>query len=220
MGLNVDRGEAHQHKEWHDDPEQPLVAASCMPCQQEDDHGDAYVRRGEGGGWPFASIVSALDHLVEDAVRPSWRRKYVSVIVEVVADVGEHTCCHLVESDGGIVILRANDGQDVEDDVIGEERAEQHQCGTFKLLVAPSEIVEHHGYNQWIVAGIAKVHEFAEPRLRHQLREQQGRLTAHELLLPTCKEMIEVGKHTVQLIRIGIPPCQKCQLCHHTGEHR
>ena len=86
------------------------------------------------------------------------------------------------------------------------------------MFVATEEIEEDDTYKQQIVAHIAHCHQLAEDRMREGLRERQSGLEAKERLLIACKQVVEVGKDTVQFVGVGIPPRQQQQLTDDTKE--
>ena len=86
------------------------------------------------------------------------------------------------------------------------------------MLVATEEIEEDDTYKQQIIAHIAHRHQFAEDRMREGLTERQSGLEAKERLLIACKQVVEVGKDTVQFVGVGIPPRQQQQLADDTKE--
>ena len=48
--------------------------------------------------------------------------------------------------------------------------------------------------------------------------EQECRLTAKEFLFPTGKEMVEIGEMAVELVGVGVPPGEQCQLTKYAGK--
>ena len=143
------------------------------------------------------------------------------MVVEVIVYVGENPGRNFLYSNGLIVEGRTCDWNENEDDIIDKERCEHDERHTFELLVLPDEIVENGECYHRVICRIAHVEEFAENDVRQLFGKEQGWLHAEPVLLPLRKQVVEIGEQTVELISVGIPPCQKPQLrsdAHKTGE--
>ena len=101
------------------------------------------------------------------------------------------------------------DWQEDEDDVGEEERGEDDECGTFELGISAKEIEQQHADNQRVVRRISHIHHFAEELVGHHLREQQRRLAAEKVLLELGEQMVEIRKHAVDFVGVGIPPGER-----------
>ena len=160
VGLDIHRGEAHQYVEGQQHDQQRLIAGA--PGKKYQDGRDTDVAAGEGGGGSFAGGMGTGHQLVAHPIVPPGNGQRLVVGHEVVVHVGEHAVGDVVESGCQVVVLRPTDGQQDEDDVVDEERAEDDECGAVELVVSIEEVPERHQGNQWIIGGIAQVHQFAE----------------------------------------------------------
>lgn len=177
-----------------------------MHGKQHEHGADADMRTGEGCRGTLAGLMGMLNEVIEQSVGPAWTGEPLAMVHEIVAHVGEDASCHLVETNGSVVVLRAGDGQEDEDDVVEHERGKHYPRGSCQFLGATEEIVGQHHKHHGEITGVAQVHQFAEDGVADGLREEQGRLTTKELLLPGGKEMVEIREDAVQLVSVGIPP--------------
>ena len=214
--LDVNGGEAHQHEEGQYAIEEFLVLGA--PGEEEQDCTDAYMTAGEGGRGAFAGIVGGHHALVEESVAIAGDGQALTVRGEKVVHVGEHSVGDVIHTCGQIVVLWSCDGQRDEDDVVDEERSEYDKGRATEFFITVKEIEQGHQGDQWIVRGIAQVHQLAEHRIGEVLREEQGRLAVEKLLLIACEEMVEVGEHPVELIGVGIPPGKQGHLGNDAAE--
>ena len=210
VGLNVNRGEAHQYEERQDAVEELLVSGA--PGKEEQDGADAHMTAGEGRGGALAGIVGGLHALVEESVGIAGQGQALAVCGKEIVHVGEHAVGNVVEPRCQIVVLRSRYRQCDEDDVVDEERGEYDEGRAVELLITVTEIEEGHQRDERIVRGIAQLHQFAENRVGEMLREEQGGLAVEELLLVAGEDMIEVGQQSVELVGVGIPPRQERHL--------
>ena len=180
-----------------------------MPSQEHYNRCYADVRAGESSCWPLTGVVSFNDALIEESVTPSWRGQPVEMMAEIVVNIGEDAIGNVLQSRRSIVILRACDWQEDEDDIGEEERGENDECGTFELGISAKEIEQQHADNQWIVRRVSHIHHFAEELVGHHLREQQRRLATEKVLLELGEQMVEIRKHAVDFVGVGIPPGER-----------
>ena len=153
VGLDIDGGEAHQDVEWHHTPEEPLAAQS--PGEKHQDGRYAYMAAGEGCRRPLACCMGILHDLIEESVVPAWHRQRLLVGGEIVAQIGKDTCRDALDAHCLIVVLGTSDRQEDEDDVVDEERHEDHEHRTVELLVTEEKGEQRHQSYQRIVGGIA-----------------------------------------------------------------
>ena len=125
---------------------------------------------------------------------------------EIIADVGEYPLHDIVETCSVVIVLGTRHWQGYEDDVIDKERSEDDERDALKILIPAEEIIESNDAYHRVIGGIAHEHQFTEKDTRHGLIEEQGRLTAEELLLPRGEDVVKVGEDAIDLIRVGIPP--------------
>ena len=137
MGLDIDRGEAHEHVERHHAPEEPLVTQS--PGKEHQDGCDAHMTAGEGCRRTLTCRVGILHHVVEESVAPSRHRQRLLMGGEIMAYVGEYPCCDILQAHGLIIILRTSNGQEDKDDVVDEKRREDDELRAVELLVTKEE---------------------------------------------------------------------------------
>jgi len=218
VGTYVDRRETHQCQHDADEPRQPprLGAKS----QHQHDDCDADMTAGEGGRGPLAGGVGVNHTLIEEAVLIARHGHHLVVGEEVVTDVGEHASGDIVGTGSQIVVLRSCDGQQVEDDVEGEEGAYDDQRRALELLIAAEKVIERDGKDEYEVAGVVQVHQLAPYGPGELLAEEQRRLTAEERLLHLGEVVVEVRQYAVQFVGVRIPPRQHGQLQCHATEHR
>ena len=170
VGLNIDGGEAHQYEQWqHDIEQRPVMRA---PSQNHKDGGHADMTAGEGCRRSFACCMGILYHVVEESVAIARHGKSLGMGGKVAADIGECAMGNVVETCCQVVILRSGDGQEDEDDVIDEKRRQDDEGRTVELLIAAEEVEQCHKGDHREIRCIAKVHEFAEYRMRPCLGEE------------------------------------------------
>ena len=143
---------------------------------------------------------------MEEAVGIAGDGQFVLMGGEIVADVGEHAFRDIVESCRMVIVLGPRHWQEVEDQIVDEERGEDDKRGALKLLVAAEEIEEGDGGYQREIARVAHQQQFVDEIVGHGFTEEQGRLTAEDLLLPRGKDMVEIGEDAVHQVGVGIPP--------------
>ena len=163
---------------------------------------------GECSGGAFACSLGIFHHLVENALFITRTWQAVLTEIEMVVHIGEYSLGNVAEPHGLVIESGPHHGHKHKDDIIDEERGDDDKCRTFKLLIAESKIIEHHEGYHGIIGSIAHVHQFADNGRGKCLAEQQGRLTAEEGLLPSGKQVVEVGQHAVDFVSVGIPPAQ------------
>ena len=163
---------------------------------------------GEGCCGALACSVGTRHKIVEESLVPTWYGQGLSMGGEIIVYIRKYTMGNLIYSCCQIVILRSRHWQEDEDDVIDEKCGEDDKRDALELLTATEEIEERYQEDQRIIRSIAHVHQFAENGTREGLGEQQGRLTAEELLLPRGEDVVKVGEDAIDLIRVRIPPRQ------------
>lgn len=137
---------------------------------------------------------------------------------EVAAYVGEDALDDVVNTDGLIVILWTDDGDEVEDEVIEEEAGYGDGDDLGEVFVAQDEIEDGIEDDEVEIAVVAEVHELGEDIPWACLREEERRLAPKERLLGTCEDMVEVREYAVEFVGVGIPPCHERAL--HTNAQR
>ena len=170
------------------------------------------MRAGEGCRGSLAGSMGALYHVVEQSILITRTGQSLHVVHEIVTHVREDALGYLIEADGSVIVLRSGDRQEHKDDIIEHERCHEYPCRAHELTGTAEEEIEHHHQHHGEIAGIAEVHEFADDRAGHGLREEQGGLATEELLLPGGKQMVEIGEDAVELIGVGIPPREQRHL--------
>ena len=83
-------------------------------------------------------------------------------MVEVVVNIWEDTCCHVLQTYRLVVEGRTRYRHEDEDDVINKEGRKDDESCPIELFVAPSEVINSCCGNHWIIGGIAHVEQFAE----------------------------------------------------------
>ena len=180
---------------------------------------------GESGRGALACVVGHNQQLVHHTVFPTGNgQDEVAIMhvklygVKVIAYIGEDALGYLVNTSSLEIELRTCYGQEVEDEIKQEERTYDDKGRTLEMLVTTEEIEEDDTYKQQIIAHIAHCHQLAEDRMREGLTERQSGLEAKERLLIAGKQVVEVGKDTVQFVGVRIPPRQQQQLTDDTKE--
>ena len=80
---------------------------------------------------------------------------------------------------------------------------------------------EHEGCYHGVVAPVAEVESFAPQRLGQRLVEDECWLAAEEVLLGGGEEVVEVVERAVELVGVGIPKDEPCQLrCRSYDSHQ
>ena len=142
MGLDIDRRHTQQHVDGQHTPEEVSVAQA--PDEEHQDRRYAHMAAGEGCRGALTRIVGILHHVIEESVAPSGHGQRLLMVNEIVTHIREDASCDIIQSYGLIVVLRACDGQEDEDDIIDEERHEDDECRTVELLVAEEESEQRH----------------------------------------------------------------------------
>ena len=204
VGPQVDGGEVDKQQEHQRQDGERFVTG--VPGQERQDDGDADMTAGEGCRGALAFRVGGFQELVEEAVGIAGDGQFVLMGGEIVADVGEHAFRDVVESCRVVIVLGSRHWQEVEDQIVDEERGEDDKRGALELLVAAEKIEECDGGYQREVAGVAHQQQFVDEVVGYGLTEEQGRLTAEDLLLPRGKDMVEIGEDAVHQVGVGIPP--------------
>ena len=207
MGLDIDRRHTQQHVDGQHTPEEVSVAQA--PDEEHQDRRYAHMAAGKGCRGALTRIVGILHHVIEETVAPSGHRQTLLVGCEIIAYVREYTSGDAIDTYGLIVVLRACDGQEDEDDIVDEECREDDECRTVELLVAEEKGEQRHEGDHREIARIAQVHQFAEHGVGDGLREQQGRLKAEHRLVIAGKQMVAVGEDPVEFVGVCIPPRQE-----------
>ena len=212
MGLNIDRSPTQQQVEGSNAESQPAVG---LPKEHHHDGGNAYVRTGKCSCGPLARGLGALHHAVEEPVYAVGIGHQFGMVQEIVSHIGETSGSRLYRTDSLKVVLRPGDRQKQVNEVVKKEGTEQYERGAHEALVAGKEVVEDHKEHHGVIGPVTQVEGFAPPDGVAHLTEHKGRLATEEKLFPRSKEMVKVGKQTVELIRVRIPVCQQEELCHH-----
>ena len=215
--LDIHRGRAEQQIERHQAPEQFPAAA---PRHNHQDGGHAHVRTGESRRRPLAHLLRALHQAVEESLFKVGLGQQLLVVVEVVANRGEHARLHAVETDGREVELRTRHRHEYIEQVIHEKRGYNDERHLLEQVKPPQEVPQHHQQYHRVVEEITHVERLAHPQVRPPLREAHGGLTAKQPLLDGSKHMVKVRKHPVELKRVRIPVGQQRHLHHHPHECR
>ena len=126
--------------------------------------------------------------------------------VEVGADGREEAVRDILYTHRLEVERGSGNGHEDEHDVVDEERGEQNERSSLKLVVACEEVEEHHQTNHRIVGSVTHAHQLADGCPREGGGERERRLEAKHRLLCAAEHVVEVGEHAVELIRVGVPP--------------
>ena len=126
----------------------------------------------EGRSGAFAFLVGCYQKLVEEPIGITGDWQLVLMDGEIIADVREDAFRDVVKSCRMVIILRSCHGQQIEDQIIDEERGEDDERGALELLVAAEEIKEGYGSYQWEVAGVAHQQQLADEGVWHCLIEE------------------------------------------------
>ena len=168
--LNVYCGKAHQYEERQYSVEKFLVF--CAPSQKNQNGTDTHMAAGECGCRAFSGIVGTDHALVEKAVAISGNGKTLAVCSEEIVHIREYSVGDVIQTCSQIVVLRSRDRQCDEDDLVDEERSEYDKGRATEFFITVKEIEQGHQGDQWIVRGIAQMHQFTEYRIGEVLREK------------------------------------------------
>ena len=113
----------------------------------------------------------------------------------------------------------AHDRHQVEDDIKGHKRCHDDEYATLELGIVAEEIDQSHAGYHGVIGGVAHAHQLGDDGRGELLGKHQRGLETKQRLLPLGKDVVEVGQHAVELIGIGIPPCQQRHLSHNSGKH-
>jgi len=138
---------------------------------------------------------------------------------EIVANLRKNTVYYRCLAHRGIVELRTAHGQEEVYQIEEEKGADNDKSRLLKILVSIDEIIKQRYYENEIIREISQIHQFAHHFRGEQMTPQQGRLATEKRLLKTGEEVVAVGKHTDELINVGIPDAQRRYLKQHACEH-
>ena len=163
VGHDVDRGEAEQDVERYRQPQQEAVAGT--PDEHHADGGNAHMRTGESCRRALAGRVHVGHHLIEEAAGVARCGQEVSMREEVVAHLGKDPMRDGAHSDGFIIEHRPGDGQQVEYQVIGEERCQDDEHAALELPETTNEIEKEHFRDEEEVEKVKRMIARAKERL-------------------------------------------------------
>ena len=142
------------------------------------------------------------------------------MVIEIITDSSENPFRYIIKSNGRKVELRACNGNKDINQIIYKERSDKYKGHLFKPLELIDKIEQRHNQHHRIIEEISHIKCFTDQKMRECMTEPDGRLPVENKLFGGSKDMIQIGKETVELKSIRIPIGKQTHLNDNTYKRR